>query len=58
MQDADAAIIRMARDGAFEHIGEMAIAATHKLGHSATILIDGGIYRIHPDGSRTLLKAI
>lgn len=58
VKDADAAIIGMAREGAFERIGEEAIAETHKLGHSATVLLDGGIYKLHPDGTRTLLKAI
>ena len=57
-KDADAVIIRMARKGAFERIGEVAIAAAHKAGRSATVLIDGGIYDLHPDGTRTLLKAM
>jgi hypothetical protein len=57
-KDADAVIIRMARKGAFSRIGEEAIKASHKLGYSATVLLDGGIYRLHPDGTRTLLKAV
>ena len=57
-RDADAVIIKMARKGAFERIGEAAIAAAHKAGRSATVLIDGGIYDLHPDGTRTLLKAM
>ncbi len=47
---------RLARQGAIASAGRKAIAASFRKGLSVTVLEAGIIYRLHPDGKRTILK--
>ncbi len=44
--------------GAIASAGKNAIAASFKKGLSVTVLENGIIYRLHPDGSRTAIKKV
>ncbi len=54
--DPEKLMLRLARSGTIASAGKKAIAASFKKGLSVTALENGVIYRIHPDGKRTVLK--
>jgi hypothetical protein len=54
--DPEKSIRRLAKQGAIATAGKKAIAASFRKGLSVTVLEDGIIYRLYPDGKRTILK--
>lgn len=54
--DPEKRITRLARQGSIKSAGQNAIAASFKNGLSVTVLENGIIYRLHPDGKKTVVK--
>lgn len=54
----EATIVQLAKQGRLAIAGQKALQASLRKGLSVTVLDNDGIYRIHPDGSRTLIKKI
>ena len=54
--DPEKRIIWLARQGSIKSAGQNAIAASFKSGLSVTVLENGIIYRLHPDGKKTIVK--
>jgi len=51
-------IKKLAKNGSLAIVGKRAIKESHRLGLSVTILEDGKIYRVYPDGRRKVIKTI
>ncbi len=58
IQEPEKVIVTLARKGFLARIGEKAIESSHRKGLSITILENGSIYRVSPDGSKKLIKRI
>jgi hypothetical protein len=56
--DPEKRIMALVRSGAIASAGRNAIAASFKKGLSVTVLENGVIYRLHPDGTRTAIKRL
>ena len=54
--DPELNIGRLAKQGAIATAARRAIAASFKKGLSVTVMENGVIYRLHPDGKRTVIK--
>jgi hypothetical protein len=54
--DVDKIISDRAKKGQLASSGENAIRRSLKRGLSVTVLEDGTIYRVHPDGTKTRVK--
>ncbi len=54
--DPEKRIGMLVKSGAIASAGKNAIAASFKKGLSVTVLENGVIYRLHPDGSKTIIK--
>jgi hypothetical protein len=54
--DPERRIAGLAKRGFIRSAGQDAIAASFKRGLSVTVLENGVIYRLHPDGKRTIVK--
>ena len=54
--DPEKRITLLARQGLIKNACQNAIAASLKIGLSVTVLENGIIYRLHPDGKRTIIK--
>lgn len=53
--DTDATIGMMAKSGELMEIGKRAIMHTHRLGLPATIIEDGNIIQLYPDGQKKII---
>lgn len=51
-------IVKLARNGSLAEVGKRAIKESHRLGLAVTILENGKIYKVYPDGHRELIKTI
>lgn len=54
----ESAMRGLVKAGALKAIGAMAIKESHDLGLSVTVLDNGIIYSVHPDGTRTEIKRL
>lgn len=55
--DVDSAIIARAKSGALAQAGKKAFKRSLENGLSVMVAEDGAIYKIHPNGTRTRIKA-
>ncbi len=54
-QDPDKVIVRLAKAGKLMDVGKRAIAKTHELGYAATIIEQGNIVSLLPDGTKVII---
>lgn len=54
----ETALLKLVKQGALEAIGAMAVKESYDLGLPVTVLDNGVIYRVYPDGTRTVVKQL
>lgn len=54
----ETALPALVRQGALEAIGALAVKESYDLGLPVTVLDDGVVYRVYPDGTRKVVKRL
>ena len=55
--DPEKTVLQLIKEGLLEDIGKQAIAESHIAGVSPVIMLNGKMFRLHPDGSKTPYEA-